>query len=92
MLHAVAYTIVLSLLQLAMSTPFSIYRTFVLEEKYGFNKTTPRTFVMDLLKSMMLMAVFTSILVPILLYVIDVAGDKLVISLVTVAVIIILVF
>jgi STE24 endopeptidase len=92
MLHAVSYSIVLSLLQLVMSTPFSIYRTFVLEEKYGFNKTTPATFAMDLLKSLMLMGIFTSILVPILLFVINFAGDKLVISLVSVAVLIILVF
>src|SRR5210317_2460872 len=28
-----------------INTPFSIYGTFVIEEKYGFNKTTPKTFV-----------------------------------------------
>lgn len=34
--------------------PFSIYRTFVIEEKFGFNKTTPAVFVSDLLKSLFL--------------------------------------
>jgi STE24 endopeptidase len=34
--------------------PFSIYSTFVIEEKYGFNKTTWKTFVMDILKGWML--------------------------------------
>lgn len=34
--------------------PFSIYSTFVIEEKYGFNKTTPKTFVLDLLKGLLL--------------------------------------
>ncbi len=34
------------------SLPFSIYSTFVIEEKYGFNKTTPKTFVLDLLKGL----------------------------------------
>ncbi|MDP8239645.1 MAG: M48 family metallopeptidase [Candidatus Hatepunaea meridiana] len=34
--------------------PFSIYHTFVIEEKYGFNKTTPKTFVLDLLKELLL--------------------------------------
>ncbi|MES9966020.1 MAG: M48 family metallopeptidase [Sedimenticola sp.] len=29
--------------------PFSIYRTFVLEERFGFNRTTPKRFVMDML-------------------------------------------
>jgi len=33
-----------------LNTPFSIYRTFVIEEKYGFNKTTIQTFLMDKIK------------------------------------------
>lgn len=37
-----------------LSLPFSIYSTFVIEEKYGFNKTTPKTFVLDLLKGLAL--------------------------------------
>jgi STE24 endopeptidase len=36
--------------------PFRIYDTFILEEKYGFNKTTPRTFVMDEIKNLLLTA------------------------------------
>lgn len=34
-----------------LDLPLAIYRTFVLEEKFGFNKTTARIFVMDLLKN-----------------------------------------
>jgi len=30
--------------------PFSVYDTFVIEEKYGFNKTTPKIFVLDKIK------------------------------------------
>ena len=30
-----------------LSTPFSLYDTFVIEEKYGFNKTTLKTFFLD---------------------------------------------
>ncbi len=33
-----------------INTPFAIYDTFVIEEKFGFNKTTPRTFILDKLK------------------------------------------
>lgn len=40
-----------------LSLPFSIYSTFVIEEKFGFNKTTPVTFATDLIKSMALSAV-----------------------------------
>ncbi len=34
--------------------PFSAYNTFVIEEKYGFNKTTVKTFILDILKSFVL--------------------------------------
>ncbi|MEA3497308.1 MAG: M48 family metallopeptidase [Bacteroidota bacterium] len=37
-----------------ISIPFSIYSTFIIEEKYGFNKTTPKTFVLDKLKGYLL--------------------------------------
>lgn len=33
-----------------INTPFSIYDTFHIEEKYGFNKTTPKTFILDKIK------------------------------------------
>ena len=36
--------------------PFSIYETFVIEERFGFNKTTPRTFVLDMIKNLALAA------------------------------------
>ncbi len=37
--------------------PFSIYHTFVIEEKFGFNKTTAKTFIIDKLKSYLLLIV-----------------------------------
>ncbi|MFC1865755.1 M48 family metallopeptidase [Chloroflexota bacterium] len=33
-----------------ITLPFSIYSTFVIEERFGFNRTTPRTFFLDRLK------------------------------------------
>lgn len=33
-----------------LNTPFSIYATFVIEEKFGFNKTTVKTFILDKIK------------------------------------------
>lgn len=35
-----------------LGLPFSYYSTFVIEEKYGFNKTNLKTFVLDKLKGM----------------------------------------
>ncbi|MFC0876000.1 M48 family metallopeptidase [Saccharicrinis sp. FJH2] len=40
-----------------LTMPFSIYSTFVIEEKFGFNKTTPKTFVLDTLKGWLITAI-----------------------------------
>ena len=37
-----------------VNTPFSLYDTFVIEEKYGFNKTTLKTFFLDKVKGWIL--------------------------------------
>jgi len=37
-----------------LSLPFGIYSTFVIEERFEFNKTTPRVFVLDLIKGLAL--------------------------------------
>lgn len=44
----------LGVLGFVVEVPFSLYQTFILEEKYGFNKTTLKTFVGDLLKGCIL--------------------------------------
>jgi len=40
-----------------LSLPFSVYSTFVIEERFGFNRTTPATFVADLAKGLLLAVV-----------------------------------
>ena len=40
-----------SLISLVLGIPQSLYTTFVLEERFGFNNTTLRTFIVDLVKS-----------------------------------------
>ncbi len=40
-----------------INIPFAVYDTFVIEERFGFNKTTVRTFILDRIKSWMLGAV-----------------------------------
>lgn len=37
-----------------ISMPFEIYDTFVIEEKFGFNKTTPKIFILDKVKGYLL--------------------------------------
>lgn len=43
--------------QSLVSLPFSVYDTFVIEQKFGFNRATPATFIMDRLKGLLLAAV-----------------------------------
>lgn len=45
---------VLVLAKTIISIPFGVYSTFVIEERFGFNKTTARTFIMDRLKGLVL--------------------------------------
>jgi STE24 endopeptidase len=40
-----------------ITLPFSYYKTFVIEEKYGFNKSTIKTFVLDKIKSWIMLLV-----------------------------------
>ena len=40
-----------------LSTPFLLYDTFVIEEKYGFNKTTLKTFFLDKIKGWFLASI-----------------------------------
>ncbi len=40
-----------------ITTPFSYYSTFVIEEKFGFNKTTVKTFVLDKIKGWLMMVI-----------------------------------
>jgi STE24 endopeptidase len=47
----------LMLLKSILSLPFSIYSTFVIEERFGFNKTTVKTFASDLIKGLILAVV-----------------------------------
>ena len=46
------YAAVLVLLKGLLSLPFSIYHTFVIEERFGFNQTTGSTFILDLVKGL----------------------------------------
>lgn len=59
-----------------LNIPFSLYSTFVIEEKFGFNKTTLKTFVIDKLKGYVLTAVIGSVIISILLYLTTTIGEN----------------
>lgn len=52
-----------------INTPFSVYDTFVIEQKFGFNKTTPKTFVFDKLKGYLLGAILGGGLLALIIYI-----------------------
>jgi STE24 endopeptidase len=54
LLVTVAFFGVLILAVMLANLPVSYYSTFVIEEKFGFNKTTKKLFVMDSIKQMLL--------------------------------------
>src|SRR3990172_6574278 len=62
-------------LMAVLDLPFSIYRTFVIEQRFGFNRTTPKLFITDLIKQVMLMFALGIPLVTLILWLMDASGD-----------------
>lgn len=58
-----------------LSIPFAVYDTFVIEEKFGFNKTTPRTFILDKLKGWVLGAVIGGGLIALIVWIYQSTGE-----------------
>ncbi len=59
-----------------LTIPFQWYSTFVIEEKYGFNKTTVKTFITDKLKGYVLGALVGGILLSVLIYLVNSIGPN----------------
>lgn len=53
-MSGIAYIAILISANALFSMPFGIYSTFVIEERFGFNKTTVGTFMVDKLKGVLL--------------------------------------
>src|SRR5690606_32194240 len=56
--------------------PFSIYKTFHIEEKYGFNKMTAGTFIGDKIKGYLLTFLFGGLIFVIFLYLGETLGQS----------------
>jgi len=62
------YIGLLSLITMIIGLPGSLYSTFVIEEKFGFNKTTPKLFVIDTIKSILMSIIIGAPLICGILY------------------------
>lgn len=74
LLTGTAVIISLLLISSLLDVPLSLYRTFVLEKKFGFNKMTTKTFWVDLLKGMGLSLALGLPLVMLILWLMNTAG------------------
>ncbi|KAK5661543.1 hypothetical protein OQA88_11448 [Cercophora sp. LCS_1] len=74
--HSIVFILSFLFLQQILSLPTSVYHTFVLEEKFGFNKQTPQLFVADMVKSNLLMVVLAPPILSGFLGIIQKTGDQ----------------
>ena len=72
--HGVALCASVAIISALFDLPVSIYRTFALEARFGFNRVTPQLFVADLLKQAALAALFGIPLLFIVLWLMGAMG------------------
>ena len=70
----VAFILSATLLMSLLDLPFSLYHTFVVEERFGFNRSTLRIFVLDLIKGGLLMIVIGGPMIAIALWIMASSG------------------
>jgi STE24 endopeptidase len=68
------FTGLLALLSTMLGLPFSVYSTFVIEQRFGFNTTTVSTFILDNLKAMLLTMVLGGPLLAAILWFFETSG------------------
>ncbi|MCE7994387.1 MAG: M48 family metallopeptidase [Roseivirga sp.] len=73
---SLAFFATLFVLSDVINTPFQWYSVFVIEEKFGFNKTTSKTFILDKLKGYVLGIIIGGLLGYVLLWLIQELGEQ----------------
>ncbi|QDO95405.1 M48 family metallopeptidase [Formosa sediminum] len=58
-----------------LTTPFAYYQTFVIEERFGFNKTTKATFILDKVKGWLMLACIGGGILALIIWFYDISGD-----------------
>ncbi len=66
---------ILGLVADILSTPLSVYHTFVIEQKFGFNQTSVKTFIFDKLKGWLLGAIIGGGLLAIIVWIYQSTGN-----------------
>jgi STE24 endopeptidase len=73
---ALAFFAVVMLASDILTLPFQLYATFVIEERFGFNKTTVKTFVIDKIKGYVLGSLIGAPLLALMIYLITIIGQN----------------
>ena len=71
----VAFMLSAMVIMSLLALPFSLYHTFVIEERFGFNRTTVATYIGDLLKQALLVAVIGTPMILLALWIMQSSGD-----------------
>ena len=71
----VLFILSVMLISILIDLPMSVYRTFFLEEKFGFNKTTPGIFITDSLKTVFLLIIIGMPMISLVLWIMEHAGN-----------------
>ena len=59
-----------------ITTPFAYYKTFIIEEKFGFNKTTKKLFILDKLKSLVMMTTLGGCIIALIVWFYQLTGNQ----------------
>ncbi|WP_258104122.1 M48 family metallopeptidase [Marinoscillum sp. MHG1-6] len=65
---------VIFLISQIIGLPFSYYKTFVIEERFGFNRSTVKTFILDKVKGWLIGLIVGGLLLAILVYLVMLMG------------------
>jgi STE24 endopeptidase len=63
------FALILTVVQSLISLPFSYYSTFVIEQKFSFNKTDKKTFFLDFIKELLVSIIIWAILLSLITWI-----------------------
>lgn len=69
------FVLVGSAISTLVDLPWSVYNTFVIEQRHGFNKQTPGFYVKDKLKKFIVMQAISAPIIAVAIYIIQIGGD-----------------
>ena len=75
-LQVILFLLIYNLFNTIIALPFSYYSTFVIEERFGFNRTTHKTFWLDTLKSFLVSTALSAVLMAVVYWLYQTFGQQ----------------